>query len=123
MLACGGGAWANPTGPQVAAGAAVFAGTLVHSGDIRATTASLDGGHVVLSAQKDAIVQSGGVIHASGAQGGEVVVQGDSFEFMTYTSRTGDFSNFNSRSDRVCRPCPASRRTRSLKRPRSPARA
>src|SRR5687768_11778761 len=41
---------------EAANAAAMFAGMLVHSGDVRVTTASVDGGRVVLVAQKDTIV-------------------------------------------------------------------
>lgn len=47
----------------------IFAGTLRHSGVIRAQTATLEGGKVVLKAQKDIVVAQGAVINADGAPG------------------------------------------------------
>lgn len=47
----------------------MFAGTLRHSGAIRAQTATLEGGRVVLKAQKDIVVTQGAVINADGAPG------------------------------------------------------
>ncbi|HET6828866.1 MAG TPA: filamentous hemagglutinin N-terminal domain-containing protein, partial [Ramlibacter sp.] len=47
----------------------IFAGTLRHSGAIRAQTATLEGGRVVLKAQKDIVVTQGAVINADGAPG------------------------------------------------------
>lgn len=53
----------------------IFAGTLRHSGVIQATTASLDGGKVVLKAKADAYVENG-MIAATGTLGGRVDVLG-----------------------------------------------
>ncbi|HYH43359.1 MAG TPA: filamentous hemagglutinin N-terminal domain-containing protein, partial [Burkholderiales bacterium] len=54
----------------------MFAGTLRHSGDIRAGGMSVDAsGRVVLAAQKDATVASGATISARGAHGGAVTIQ------------------------------------------------
>lgn len=47
----------------------MFAGTLRHSGAIRAQTATLEGGRVVLKAQKDIVVAQGAVTNADGAPG------------------------------------------------------
>ncbi|MDD5332156.1 MAG: filamentous hemagglutinin N-terminal domain-containing protein, partial [Rhodoferax sp.] len=55
---------------------AIFAGTLKHSGLIQATTASLEGGKVVLKAAGDAYVEGSGKIVASGSVGGSVDVLG-----------------------------------------------
>jgi filamentous hemagglutinin family protein len=55
----------------------IFAGTLRHSGEIQATTASLEGGTVVLKASGDAIVEGAGVVVATGSRGGRVDVLGD----------------------------------------------
>ncbi len=55
---------------------AIFAGTLKHSGLIQATTASLEGGKVVLKASGDAYVEGSGKIVASGSVGGSVDVLG-----------------------------------------------
>ena len=54
----------------------IFAGTLRHSGDIQATTASLDGGTVVLKATGDAYVEGSGKVLAIGITGGRVDVLG-----------------------------------------------
>lgn len=54
----------------------IFAGTLKHSGVIQATTASLEGGKVVLKASGDALVEGAGKILASGLRGGSVDVLG-----------------------------------------------
>ena len=56
--------------------AGIFAGTLRHSGEIRATTATLDGGVVVLKASGDAIVEGSGKVLATGGRGGQVDVLG-----------------------------------------------
>jgi len=59
--------------------AAMFAGTLKHSGDIRATSASVDArGRVILAAQKDAIVDGNATINAdnSAGRGGSVQITG-----------------------------------------------
>ena len=55
----------------------IFAGTLRHSGVIQATTASLDGGKVVLKAATDAYVEGAGRIEATGTTGGAVDVLGN----------------------------------------------
>ena len=55
----------------------IFAGTLKHSGVIQATTASLDGGKVVLKAAADAYVEGAGRIEATGTAGGMVDVLGN----------------------------------------------
>ncbi|MGE0559485.1 MAG: beta strand repeat-containing protein [Burkholderiales bacterium] len=60
--------------------AALFAGTLKHSGDIRATSASIDAaGRVILAAQKDAIVDGNATIHAdnTAGKGGSVQITGE----------------------------------------------
>ncbi|MBP6854310.1 MAG: filamentous hemagglutinin N-terminal domain-containing protein, partial [Rhodoferax sp.] len=57
--------------------AAIFAGTLRHSGEIQATTASLDGGTVVLKASGDAYVEGSGKLLATGSTGGRVDVLGN----------------------------------------------
>lgn len=54
----------------------IFAGTLHHSGDIQATTASLQGGKVVLKASGDAYVEGAATISAKGSTGGQVDVLG-----------------------------------------------
>ena len=56
----------------------IFAGTLRHSGLIQATTATLEGGRVVLKASGDAYVQSAGTINVSSAsgKGGQIAVLG-----------------------------------------------
>ena len=60
----------------------IFAGTLRHSGDIRATTASLEGGTVVLRAAGDAYVEGAGSVDASGTRGGKVDVLGSRVAVM-----------------------------------------
>ena len=60
----------------------IFAGTLRHSGDIRATTASLEGGTVVLRAAGDAYVDAAGSIDATGTRGGKVDVLGSRVAVM-----------------------------------------
>ena len=62
---------------EAANAAAMFAGTLRHTGEIRATTASLDGGRVVLSAQKDALVSGRIDATGSGGVGGAVQILGE----------------------------------------------
>ena len=54
----------------------LFAGTLKHSGLIQATTASLEGGRVVLRAAGDTYVEGTGHIVATGIKGGSVDVLG-----------------------------------------------
>ncbi len=56
----------------------IFAGTLRHSGLIQATTATLEGGRVVLKASGDAYVQGAGTINVSSAsgKGGQIAVLG-----------------------------------------------
>ncbi|MEI8158669.1 MAG: filamentous hemagglutinin N-terminal domain-containing protein, partial [Burkholderiales bacterium] len=54
----------------------IFAGTLKHSGLIRASQASLQGGKVVLKATGDAFVEGAGQILATGTVGGNVDVLG-----------------------------------------------
>ncbi len=56
----------------------IFAGTLRHSGLIQATTATLEGGRVVLKAGGDAYVQGAGTINVSSAsgKGGQIAVLG-----------------------------------------------
>ena len=54
----------------------IFAGTLKHSGAIQATTATMEGGRVVLKASGDAIVEGNGSIVATGVTGGSVDVLG-----------------------------------------------
>lgn len=56
--------------------AAIFAGTLRHSGVIQATRATLEGGKVVLKAAGDAIVDGTATIAATGTIGGSVDVLG-----------------------------------------------
>ncbi|HET9702168.1 MAG TPA: filamentous hemagglutinin N-terminal domain-containing protein, partial [Burkholderiales bacterium] len=53
----------------------MFAGSLKHSGDIRASTLAREGGRIVLKAAGDAIVD-GGSLAASGSRGGDVQVLG-----------------------------------------------
>src|SRR5687768_16551922 len=60
---------------EAADAATMLAGTLRHSGDIRAATASVEGARVVLSAQKEAIVDAGATISANGAHGGSVTIE------------------------------------------------
>ncbi len=60
---------------EASGAASMLAGTLVHSGDLRAASANVEGGRVVLVAQKDATVEAGATISASGPQGGSVRVQ------------------------------------------------
>ncbi|MBK7006599.1 MAG: filamentous hemagglutinin N-terminal domain-containing protein [Burkholderiales bacterium] len=62
----------------------IFAGTLKHSGQIQATTASLQGGRVVLKAAGDAYVQGDGRIDASSAtgKGGRIEVLGNRVAVM-----------------------------------------
>ena len=55
----------------------IFAGTLRHSGEIQATTASLQGGSVVLKASEDAYVDGASRILATGTTGGRVDVLGN----------------------------------------------
>lgn len=50
----------------------IFAGTLRHSGEIQATTATLEGGTVVLKAAGDAIVDGAAKVLATGTTGGKV---------------------------------------------------
>jgi filamentous hemagglutinin family protein len=54
----------------------IFAGTLRHSGEIQATTASLEGGRVVLRAVGDAYLEGDAKVMANGARGGQVDVFG-----------------------------------------------
>jgi filamentous hemagglutinin family protein len=54
----------------------IFAGTLKHSGQIKANTISLEGGRVVLKASGDALVEGTGKIEATGTVGGSVDVFG-----------------------------------------------
>ena len=60
---------------EASGAASMLAGTLRHAGDIRASTASVEGARVVLQAQKEAIVEAGASISANGAHGGSVTVQ------------------------------------------------
>ena len=60
----------------------VFAGTLKHSGLIQATTATLEGGKVVLKASGDAFVEGAGKIIATGTKGGAVDVLGNRVAVM-----------------------------------------
>ena len=54
----------------------VFAGTLRHSGEVRATSLALDAtGEIVLSAQKDIELTAGSITSASGVAGGRVQLQ------------------------------------------------
>ncbi len=55
----------------------IFAGTLRHSGEIQATTATLDGGTIVLKASDDAYVEGGGKLLATGGRGGGIAVLGN----------------------------------------------
>jgi len=60
--------------------AAMFAGTLRHSGEIRAVSASVDAsGRVILAAQKDAIVDGNAAINVdnSAGRGGRVEITGE----------------------------------------------
>lgn len=73
--------------------AALFAGTLRHSGEIRATSASVDAtGRVILAAQKDAIVDGNALISVdnSTGRGGRVEITGERvglFDHATVTAR------------------------------------
>ncbi|MBX3651318.1 MAG: filamentous hemagglutinin N-terminal domain-containing protein [Burkholderiales bacterium] len=73
--------------------AAMFAGTLRHSGEIRAASASVDAsGRVILAAQKDAIVDGNAVINADNSvgRGGAVQITGERvglFDNATVTAR------------------------------------
>lgn len=73
--------------------AGLFAGTLRHSGDIRAVDVRTDAaGKVILAAQKDAIVEGGATIHADSAtgKGGSVRITGERvglFDTATVTAR------------------------------------
>lgn len=60
----------------------IFAGTLRHSGVIQATTATLEGGRVVLKATGDAYVEGSGQILATGTVGGSVDVLGNRVAVM-----------------------------------------
>ena len=60
----------------------IFAGTLRHSGLIQATTASLEGGKVVLKAAADAYMEGAGKILATGTVGGSVDVLGNRVAVM-----------------------------------------
>ncbi|MCP4043545.1 MAG: hypothetical protein GY731_16575, partial [Gammaproteobacteria bacterium] len=54
----------------------LFAGTLRHSGEIRATGLSVDAsGSVVLSAYGDAVVEAGALVDVSGVTGGQVSIE------------------------------------------------
>ncbi|MBP6484012.1 MAG: filamentous hemagglutinin N-terminal domain-containing protein, partial [Rhodoferax sp.] len=55
----------------------MFAGTLKHSGQIKANTVSLEGGKVVLKASGDTYVQGAATIDATGSKGGSVDVLGN----------------------------------------------
>ncbi|MBX9903667.1 MAG: filamentous hemagglutinin N-terminal domain-containing protein [Burkholderiales bacterium] len=73
--------------------AGMFAGTLKHSGDIRATSASVDAsGRVVLAAQKDAILDGNATINVDNiaGKGGAVQITGERvglFDNATVTAR------------------------------------
>lgn len=60
----------------------IFAGTLRHSGEIQATTASLEGGRVVLKASGDAYVEGTGKVLATGSKGGRIDVLGQRVAVM-----------------------------------------
>jgi filamentous hemagglutinin family protein len=60
----------------------IFAGTLKHSGLIQATTATLEGGKVVLKATGDAYVEGAAKILATGTVGGSVDVLGNRVAVM-----------------------------------------
>ncbi len=60
----------------------IFAGTLRHSGEIQATTASLEGGRVVLKASGDAYVEGAGKVLATGSKGGRIDVLGQRVAVM-----------------------------------------
>ncbi|HEX2828326.1 MAG TPA: filamentous hemagglutinin N-terminal domain-containing protein [Burkholderiales bacterium] len=66
-------------GQLIANGGAVgaFAGTLKHTGDIRATSMSMEGGRVVLKSQGDTVVAGNSTITATGDKGGTVQVLGE----------------------------------------------
>jgi len=54
----------------------VFAGTLKHSGDIRANALTRDeGGRIVLKAQGDVTLAAGSSTSASGGTGGDITIQ------------------------------------------------
>jgi filamentous hemagglutinin family protein len=73
--------------------AGMFAGTLRHSGEIRATSASVDAsGRVVLAAQKDAILEGNALVTVdnTGGRGGRVEITGERvglFDHATVTAR------------------------------------
>ncbi|MCX7246232.1 MAG: filamentous hemagglutinin N-terminal domain-containing protein [Burkholderiales bacterium] len=56
---------------------AIFAGTLRHSGLIQASTATMEGGRVVLKASGDAYIEGTGTITATGTKGGSVDMLGN----------------------------------------------
>lgn len=56
---------------------AIFAGTLRHSGAVQATTATLEGGRVVLQAAGDTYVEGAGAVLATGSRGGRIDVLGE----------------------------------------------
>jgi len=65
---------------EASTAAGLFAGTLRHSGEIRAVSASAEpGGRIVLAAQKDAFVEGTAVLSADSAQGrgGSIQVTGE----------------------------------------------
>ncbi|MBL8377197.1 MAG: filamentous hemagglutinin N-terminal domain-containing protein [Burkholderiales bacterium] len=55
----------------------VFAGTLKHSGDIRAQTAAGDGGRIVLAAKADLTVAAGSQTLADGKAGGAIEIRSE----------------------------------------------
>jgi filamentous hemagglutinin family protein len=63
--------------------ASMLAGTLRHSGEIRATAANVDErGRVTLVAQKEAIVDKGSTVSASGPRGGDVTIRSDGLTWV-----------------------------------------
>jgi filamentous hemagglutinin family protein len=63
--------------------ASMLAGTLRHSGEIRATAADVDErGRVTLVAQKEAIVDKGATVSASGPRGGDVTIRSDGLTWV-----------------------------------------
>ena len=83
----GAGDTAVNLGKLIADGGVVgaFAGTLKHSGEIRANSLLQDsGGQVVLAAQQDVELTAGSTVHADGRQGGSVKIAS-----ATGTARVG----------------------------------
>lgn len=56
---------------------AMFAGTLRHSGEIQATTATMEGGKILLKSSGDTYIEGSGKLIATGTRGGQVDVLGN----------------------------------------------